>query len=63
MKPINLTTIRPIILQDLELYALNLLTFYFVYFKARKISEKFESEKTSPTWIQTDDLADSSRRV
>ena len=35
-------TIRPIILQDLESYALNILTFYLVYFKVcrKKIKVK-----------------------
>ena len=49
--PISLTTITPIILQDLVAYTLDLLTFYFVYFKARRTNEKHEREKTSPIWI------------
>ena len=60
--PISLKTIRPIILQNLN-YALNLLSFYFVYFKACKTTVKHENEKTSPIRIRNSDLANSSRRI
>ena len=43
--PISLTIIRPIIWQDLESNALNLLTFYLVYFLRRVGLRKYTTVK------------------